>query len=139
MTKEIAEQIATLINRRNRLTKVYTSDMILSDKDKYVFIIDDKELVACAESKKLQWYQSEICHVSVNEKFRGQNKGREVLVLAENKAREENAKIIQCTIRSENKSSIRLFSESDYKIVNEFYNPKTENIVLVFQKNISEM
>lgn len=54
MRKEIAEQIAALINKRNKLSKEYTSAMILSQKDNYVFIVEGEELVACAESKKVQ-------------------------------------------------------------------------------------
>ena len=136
MTKETAQQIAELINRRNGLSAKYTSDKVLSDKDNYVVILDGNELVACVESKKVRWYQCEICHVSVNEKFKGQGKGPEILALAEDKAKKQGARIIQCTIRDDNRKSIRLFSANGYENVNRFYNAVTRNTVLVFQKRL---
>lgn len=139
MTKDTAEQIAKLLNRRNKLAKQYTSEIIFSEKDSYVFILDANDLVACAQTKKVQWYQCEILHVSVNEKFTGQGKGAEILALAEDKACKKGARLLQCTIRSDNEKSVSLFKSSGYKEVNQFHNSITSNKILVFQKNISEL
>lgn len=136
MTQEIAQQIASLINERNQLSKLYTAKMILEHKENYVYFEKDGELIACAESKKVQWYQWEICHVSVAKKFERKGKGTEILLLAENKAKKGNARILQSTIRSNNENSIGLFLKNNYKQVNEFSNQTTGNIVNVYQKAV---
>lgn len=137
MTKEVAQQIASLLNTRNELSVLYTVDKILADKNNYVFIQEQNNIIACAESKKVQWYQWEICHVSVHEKQERKGYGLKILKLAEKKAREGNARILQATIRSNNEGSIGLFTSNYYKQVNTFYNLRTDNIVNVYQKNIS--
>ncbi|MCL9805704.1 GNAT family N-acetyltransferase [Flavobacterium amniphilum] len=137
MTKELANQIVELINRRNGLSVKYNFEKIFENKDNYVFILDTENLVACAESKKVQWYQWEICHISVDEKYEGKGYGSKILKLAEAKAKNENARILQSTIRSNNESSIRLFEHNSYKKVNEFHNPKTQNQIYVYQKSLN--
>jgi len=137
MTKEIAEQIANLLNTRNQLVIEYTADKVLEKKSNYVYIEDKNEVIACAESKKVQWYQSEISHVCVLEKAEGTGKGSEILKLAEKKGKDEGAKILQCTIRTSNENSIRLFSRNGYLTVNRFYYPQSGNWVYVLQKSIS--
>ena len=74
----------------------------------------------------------------MNEKFKGHGKGPEILALAEGKAKKQGARIIQCTIRDDNKNSIRLFSANGYENVNKFYNVVTKNVVLVFQKSLHD-
>lgn len=139
MTKEEAEQIADLINKRNQLTKKYSTNEILTTGDNYVFIKNNNKIIACAECKKIQWYQHEISHVSIIENFEGKGFGTKILNLAEKKAMISNAKILQCTIRMNNENSIRLFSRKGYNEVNKFYNPKSENWVIIYQKVVSVM
>jgi N-acetylglutamate synthase-like GNAT family acetyltransferase len=137
MTTDIAEQIAKLLNTRNQLVVEYTAKKVFDKKSNYVYIEIENEVIACAESKKIQWYQSEISHVSVSTKVEGQGKGKEVLKLAEKKAKDEGAKILQCTIRANNENSIRLFSRNGYINVNRFYYPNSGYWVFLFQKSIS--
>jgi ribosomal protein S18 acetylase RimI-like enzyme len=137
MTKEDAKQIADLINERNQLTKKQQSNDILFNKDSYVFIKDDDKIIACAESKQIQWYQYEICHVSIHKDYEGKRFGTKILKLAENIVKNNNGKIIQCTIRSNNENSIRLFTRKGYNEVNKFFNPKSENWINIYQKIIS--
>ncbi len=137
MTKELAIQIAELINERNELSVNYDDEKVLASQDNYSYLLDSEDLIACAESKKVQWYQWEICHVSVAKKYEGKGYGTKVLKLAEIKAKNGNARILQSTIRSNNVSSIRLFENNNYKRVNDFYNKKTNNLVYVFQKVLS--
>ncbi len=137
MTKELALQIAELINERNELSVVYDAKKVLLNKDNYSYLLESENLIACAESKRVQWYQWEICHISVAKQYEGKGNGSKVLKLAEIKAVNGNARILQSTIRSSNDSSIRLFENNGYKRVNEFYNAKTENQVYIFQKALT--
>ena len=138
MTTEEAEQIANLINTRNELTKKYSSEIILTAKENYVFIKEEDKIIACAESKKVQWYQYEISHVSIDENYESKGFGSKILKLSENKAIENNARLLQCTIRTNNVNSIRLFSTKGYKQVNMFHNLKSGNWVFIYQKIISQ-
>jgi len=138
MTDKLAKKIADLINLRNQLTRVYSANDILLHQQNYVFLLEEDDLVACAESKKVQWYQWEICHVSVSPKFERKGKGTEVLNMAEKKAIQGNARILQSTIRSDNERSISLFTRNNYQKVNNFVNANSGNIVNVYQKSISK-
>jgi ribosomal protein S18 acetylase RimI-like enzyme len=137
MTEEEAEKIATLLNERNQLVIEYNKERILNTSTNYVFLKDkDKdEIIACAESKKVQWYQSEISHVSVSKLYEGQGFGKKILNKAEKKAKDERAIILQCTIRTDNKSSLGLFKSNGYEIVNKFFYENSGNWVYVLQKN----
>jgi len=137
MTKNIAEQIANLLNTRNQLVVKYSVGKVLQSKSNYVYLEEENEVIACAESKEVQWYQSEISHVSVLKKAEGQGKGKEILSLAEKKAKNDGAKILQCTIRTNNENSIRLFLRKGYVKVNQFFYPNSDNWVYVLQKSIS--
>ncbi|WP_162126039.1 GNAT family N-acetyltransferase [Flavobacterium phycosphaerae] len=97
MTTKIANQIAELLNNRNQLTVQYTEEKALANKDNYVYILDFEKVIACAESKKVQWYQWEVSHVSVAKDFEGKGFGNKILLDAERKARAGNARILQCT------------------------------------------
>jgi len=136
MTEKNAEQIAKLLNERNNLVIKYTAQKVLDFQSNYVFIEEDNMVVACAESKKVQWYQSEVSHLSVSEKKEGQGLGKKILSLAEQKAKKDEAIIIQCTIRTNNEGSIRLFSRKGYIIVNRFFYPKSGNWVYILQKSV---
>lgn len=134
MNRQQARQIAELL-KQNKLAKKYTEKIVLESADNYVFIEEQAKIVACAEIKKVQWYQWEIRHVSVAEPKRGL--GGKIVDKAEAKAKEKQAKIIQCTIRSDNEASIALFKSKKYSQGITFYNPTTKNDVLIFQKAMS--
>lgn len=137
MTKEQANQIAALLNERNKLVKAYNIEDVLSKKDNYVFIEENEKITACAETKKVQWYQWEISHVSVDKEHEGKGLGSRILRLAEKKAIDGGAIILQCTIRSNNEASMRLFSSKGYNKTVSFFYPKSKNWVNVFQKSLS--
>ena len=137
MTKEQAKQIATLLNERNKLVKEYSPDDVLAKEQNYVYMDEKSTIIACAESKKVQWYQWEICHVSVNKTNEGKGLGSKILKLAEKKAIEGGAKILQCTIRSNNESSLRLFLAKGYTKTTSFFYPNSGNWVHVLQKSVS--
>ena len=79
-------------------------------------------MLACAEVERVQWYQYEIKHVSVIEGKEGQGIAAKVLKTAEQLAITKDARVLQCTIRSNNERSIRLFQSKGYVRVNQFYN-----------------
>jgi len=136
MTENQALQIANLLNERNQLTTAYTANSILASEDRYVFYEETKIVVACAEIKKVQWYQWEIRHVSVHEKFERRGYGRRILQFAERKVKDNGGLIAQCTVRADNHSSIMLFLASDYIKAISFFNKATGNYIQVFQKSL---
>ena len=137
MTKEIAEQIAEILNHRNELVTTYTYESILAKRENYVYLEDSGKVTACAESKKVQWYQWEISHVAVDKEYEGKGYGSKILSNAEAKAIEGGAKILQCTIRTNNQKSIYLFSRFGYIQVNRFFYPRSGNWVYIYQKCVS--
>lgn len=137
MTNHQAEQIAILLNLRNQLIKPYESKDILLESTNYVFIEEGSKVVACAVLKKVQWYQWEICHVSVDENHAGKGLGKLILKKAEKKALDGGAKILQCTVRSNNARSRGLFSSNGYLKTVSFFYSNSGNWVDVFQKSIA--
>jgi N-acetylglutamate synthase-like GNAT family acetyltransferase len=135
MVEDYAKQIAALINEQNQLPTTYSKEDIIEEADKYVWIVEEDVVLACAEVEKVQWYQCEISHVSVKVPRKGY--GQRILELAEEKAKKVNAKITQCTIRSTNIASIGLFEKNGYLLSTSFLNPVTGNTVNVFQKSIA--
>jgi N-acetylglutamate synthase-like GNAT family acetyltransferase len=135
--KTIAQQIAELLNRRNQLKVNYTAERVNSQIERYVIIVEEDTLIACAEVERVQWYQHEIKHVSVLEGKEGKGVAAKVLKKAEQLAISKDARVLQCTIRSNNERSMRLFQSKGYVRVNQFYNKMSGNWVLVYQKVVS--
>jgi hypothetical protein len=65
MTREQPQQIADLLNSRNRLTTLHTADTVMKAAAEYLFESEGDIIVACVQIKKVQWYQCEILHLSV--------------------------------------------------------------------------
>lgn len=134
MNQDQAKQIAKLL-KQNNLTKEHTEATVLNAAGDYVFIEEESKVVACAEIKYVQWYQWEIKHVSVAKPKCGL--GKRIVIKAENKAKAGNAKVIQCTIRSDNEASLALFKSSKYSEGISFYNPTSKNNIVIFQKALT--
>jgi ribosomal protein S18 acetylase RimI-like enzyme len=110
----------------------------LSSADNYIVRLDERSnVIGVVEVKVVQWYQSEICHVSVSSSALRQGIGVWLITQAEEKAEQQNARIVQCTIRSDNVQSIGLFTKMKYSHVCSFYDHISKNTVLVWQKVIS--
>jgi ribosomal protein S18 acetylase RimI-like enzyme len=137
MTQHQAEEIANLLNSRNQLAVEYTAEMVMQHADNYLFEAQKEEVVACVEVKKVQWYQSEICHLSVSEKHEGQGLAKLLIRRAEQKAQRANARIAQCTIRVGNEASEQTFRRSGYREVCSFFNAELDRYVAVWQKVLS--
>lgn len=134
MERRQADEIAQLLNSRNQLEIPYTAQKVLQHADDYLFDLDAEAVVACVEIKKVQWYQWEICHLSVAKTHEGQGRGKALIRRAEEKAKTGRARIIQCTIRVGNEASEGAFRRSGYREACCFLNAGTGNHVAVWQK-----
>lgn len=136
MVDNVTKEIKELINKRNFLSKKITTKQIKDNLENYVCLIENNNFIGCVQVKKIQWYQSEICHFSIKEEYEGKGKSYELIKMAEEKAKNENSRVIQCTIRKNNTKSINFFTKNNYIKVNEFLNRETNNNVLILQKII---
>ncbi|QYX63428.1 GNAT family N-acetyltransferase [Shewanella putrefaciens] len=94
-------------------------------------------IVACVELKNIQWYQSEICHLTVHEKHEGQGLGRKLIQQATETAIQQGSRILQCTIRTGNDGSERAFLTAGFVKTCSFHNARSGNNVNVYQKSIA--
>jgi RimJ/RimL family protein N-acetyltransferase len=138
LTDADADQIAKLLNERNELTKPYTRQDILKHAANYrIRRSDSNVVVACVEVKKVQWYQTEILHLTVAQPEERKGHAKAILSDAERLAREGDARILQCTIRQGNAASRRLFEGCGFVHVGTFFNRRSSNNVEVFQKALA--
>jgi ribosomal protein S18 acetylase RimI-like enzyme len=82
----------------------------------------------------VQWYQAEICHVTTHADFEGHGHGKAMVKRAEERARKDGARLLQCTIRVGNKASEGLFTTSGFTGGPMFNNPDSGNNVRVWSK-----
>jgi ribosomal protein S18 acetylase RimI-like enzyme len=135
LTKAVAEQIAVLLNSQNQLTVPYTASKIIARQDGYIVRCDDNsKVLGAVELKKVQWYQCEINHLSVDPKSKRQGIGGWLLQEAEARATDIGARIAQCTIRVGNAASDGLFRKHGYTPTVTFLNRENGNRVTVYQK-----
>jgi GNAT superfamily N-acetyltransferase len=137
MTEAHAQEIATLLNERNQLARLYSAQGIVQHADEYEYEVREGRVVACVERKKVQWYQWEICHLSVRKEWEGKGVGFAVYSRAEAAARSGGACVLQCTIREGNEASERFFRRQSFNKVGAFLYGATGNTVGVWQKVLS--
>jgi GNAT superfamily N-acetyltransferase len=99
MKLEHAKQIANLLNSRNQLVRNYDANIVMVRGDDFIYELKDDSVVGCIEVKKVQWYQWEVCHLTVLPENEGQGLGSLMIRKAEERAKNGGARIIQCTIR----------------------------------------
>ena len=137
MSKTIANQIAHLLNTQNQLTVHYTAEKVLANQDQYIVRFGENDTVlGTVEVKKVQWYQCEIDHLSVHPDAQRKGVGTWLLQKAEAKAKELNARIVQCTIRVGNEASENLFKKYGFNETATFLNEQNGNKVTAYQKVI---
>lgn len=130
-----ADAVVALLNARNQLTVQYTRQRVLQEADNYLSRLDDAgQLIACVELKKVQWYQAEVLHLTVAEAHEGKGHAKALLCEAERVARAKDVRLLQCTIRTDNEASRRLFEGFGFSHVGTFRNELSGNNVGVFQK-----
>ena len=133
-----AEQIAALLNSRNRLTVQYTAERILAHTDNYLtHKAVSGEVIGCVEVKSVQWYQCELLHLTVAERYARKGIARSLLGSVTQASLDKNARVLQCTIRSGNDASERLFLSVGFFCVSTFFNRVSNNAVGVWQKVLS--
>ena len=135
LTQEQAETIAELLNRRNQLTVPYTTQRVLNEVNNYRYRLSpDGNVIACIEIKKVQWYQVEVLHLTIAEDYERKGHAKSLLREAEDIAKAEQARILQCTIRDDNTASATLFESFGFRRVSSFFNERSGNNVGVYQK-----
>lgn len=138
LSDEHAEQIAALLNERNQLTVKYTRQRVLEHAENYLCRISESgEVVACVEVKSVQWYQTEVLHLTVAASEIRKGHAKALLCEAERVSRANGARLLQCTIREGNAESRSLFEGFGFSHVSTFNNPSSGNNVAVFQKVLS--
>ena len=134
MDAVVAEQIARLLNQRNELTRQYNAAKVLEHAENYLYLKQDAEVSACIRLSRVQWYQVEIHHLTVSELHEGRGYGRKLVRRALTQAREQGARVAQCTIREGNVRSERLFVSEGFARTCAFFNAMSGNTVFVLQK-----
>lgn len=130
-----AEEIAHLLNTRNHLMQRVSGAYVLRNAKKYVGLTSpDGVVMACAQCKQVQWYQSEVCHVSVHPDYEGRGLGKQVVQEAERVALLQGSILLQATIRTDNERSLGLFAAMGFQRVSEVFNPASGNRLVVLQK-----
>lgn len=131
-----ANQIADLLNSRNQLTRKYTAEMVLGHAENYLYEVVGAVVVACVEVKRVQWYQAELCHLTVAEAHERKGYGRALIRRAIEVADRQGARLMQCTIREGNAASERAFIAAGFTKVSTFFNARSGNNVCVYQRPI---
>ena len=135
LTAKQADAIAKLLNERNQLTVEYTRERVMQEADDYRFTEREPgEVVACVQIKRVQWYQFEVCHLTVASGSEGKGLAKGLLREVERFARSRNARLLQCTIREDNERSRNLFESFGFRQVGMFFNEHSTNNVGVYQK-----
>ena len=130
-----ADQIALLLNSRNGLTRTYSRHLVQQEADDYILrLSEDERVIAFVQLKKVQWYQSEILHLTVAEAYERKGHGKSLLCEAERIARSRGARLLQCTIREGNTESRGLFQGFGFTHVASYRNERSGNNVGVYQK-----
>lgn len=136
MNAQEAREIVELLNRRNQLTKVQTEPEVLKHAAEYAFKVLDGRVVAAVQVKPVQWYQAELCHLTVHEDYEDKGHARGLALDTERVALALGVRILQCTIRDGNSGSERLFRAAGYCRAATFYNQLSGNYVCVWQKSL---
>jgi ribosomal protein S18 acetylase RimI-like enzyme len=134
LREDIACQAADLLNTQNKLTEIYDGDS-LRWADGYIVHTDGRStLFGIVRVQRVQWYQAELTHLSVNPEFHHHGIGQALIREAEEKALRLHAKTIQCVLRLDNIASENLFRKCGYSAGPMFINRHSGNILRIYQK-----
>ena len=125
---------ANLSNAENQLVVRHTEEKVSDSSGNYVYEEADNFIKASIECKKVQWYQFELCHLTVSPDFRGLGLGKTVIKKALEHAKINGAEVVQCTIRDDNTKSKSLFAKCCFIQTSTFYQPRSGNNVGVWQR-----
>lgn len=124
---EIARQIAVLVNQHNGLAGKRRDIDILESKTKYMVETHGKHVIGAVGTEKESYTLSEIKHLVVHPKWRHQGLGK---YLTKRALRLVETPMAYCTIREDNKPSIRLFESIGFSKANA-YAGQDHNVVLL--------
>ena len=100
LTPKDAGAIAKLLNQRNQLTVEYTAELVMQEADDYRHTATDSgEILACVQVKRVQWYQFEVCHLTVAAGSERKGLAKELLYDVERFARLMHARVLQCQLK----------------------------------------
>jgi ribosomal protein S18 acetylase RimI-like enzyme len=134
VTNDEAAQIGALLNARNQLTVPYDAARVLKSADQYLFKVVNGKVVAAVELKNVQWYQGEVCHLTVDKDFEGKGYARNLCAELERRAAARGFRVLQCTIREGNAESEGFFTKAGFKPVSRFHNKISGNNVAIWHK-----
>lgn len=103
--KEMACQIAMLVNAHNKLYKRHTEWSIFKDKADYFVEVVGNRIVGCAGLSQRDTNLSEIKHVCVDPEFRQRGMGKKLMNLAIANCKTD---YIYMTIREDNIPSLKM-------------------------------
>ena len=84
MNEKHAQQIADLLNDRNKLVGNYDANRVLRSAENYEYILDKNgNIIAAVEIKRVQWYQWEIRHLSVSKSYEDRGYGTKLVKKSE--------------------------------------------------------
>lgn len=115
-SSEVHRQIVALVNHHSPIVrKIGLSDVMASNYD-----ITEKDglILACVKSVKLSWYQTELSHLVVHPEHRRRGHGRALLRRVCEKVRQSQGRLIQVTIRRDNRPCMSLFETEGFRLVN---------------------
>lgn len=137
MNTDIAQKIAALLNSQNELSIQYIAEKVLDQASDHVYELESGRILGVIRIERVQWYQVEISHLSVQPDVGRSGIGTRLLKRAEDRAVELGARIAQCTIRTTNTPSINFFTKHGYRSVISFRNVYTGNALMVFQRSLT--
>jgi ribosomal protein S18 acetylase RimI-like enzyme len=134
MGKSEAEQIAALLNSRNGLKVTYDAQLVQRSPEQFPYCTQGTHVVAAVCLKEVQWYQGEVCHLSVAAELEGRGYARNLWPEVERRAGERGFRILQCTIREGYENGERFFDGAGFSRVARFRSEISGGNLCVWQK-----
>jgi ribosomal protein S18 acetylase RimI-like enzyme len=103
--REMARQIANMVNAHNKLYRMHSEHSIYGDKAKYFVEVSGNLVVGCAGVSRRDTNLSEVKHVCVHPNFRNKGIGKKLAALAVAHA---DTDYVYMTIRDDNTPSLRM-------------------------------
>ena len=117
--REIAKQIANLLNRYNRLYTYHTEYSIMSSAANYFVEIAEDKVVGCAALLKEYPELSKSYHTSVLPEYRRKGLGAKLLLTSINNC---DTPYVYGTIREDNTASLGLVGKLGWKFIRKDWN-----------------
>jgi N-acetylglutamate synthase-like GNAT family acetyltransferase len=109
--REVATQVASLINFNNRLNTIYTSEMILQSSINYIIESVGNTVIACIKIERQSYNITELKHLVVTPTSRGLGLGKTLVKSAMNRV---TTPIMYAMIRHDNIPSQMVFSSCGF-------------------------